>query len=107
MTQPARLDEPRRHVVKKNVCAISKMVLRVQIYKYYLSPKRDSNPRMSVLQTGEFTASLPEQVIAEDVGFEPTSPSRDFRFSRPVPSTDSANLPKWRKQKDSNFRDPL
>ena len=88
MTQPARLDEPRRHVVKKNVCAMSKTVLRVQIYKLMsglqqesnlqpsvyktdalpvelkrrLSSERDSNPRMSVLQTDTFTASPPERM---------------------------------------------
>ena len=32
-------------------------------------------------------------VSAEDVGFEPTRPFRAFRFSGPVPSTSSANLP--------------
>ena len=93
--------------------------LPIELQRHYLSSEGDSNPRMSVLQTDTFTTSPPEHLLkqresnsqlrfwrpqcyhytmlqsAEDVGFEPTRPFRAFRFSRPVPSTNSANLPSF------------
>ena len=35
MAQPAKWEELRQHTEKKNICAISITVLRVQIYNYF------------------------------------------------------------------------
>ena len=58
MTQPAKLIELRQHVVKKNVCAMSKTVLRVQIYKLMSGLQQESNLQPSVYKTDALPVEL-------------------------------------------------